>query len=210
MTNTDLTLIAALLDRSGSMATIKSDTEGGFNAFIEEQRNQPGKVDVTLAQFDTEFDWVYRNVAVADVPLLHLEPRGGTALLDGMGRLITEVGDELRTRPDHLRPGLVVVVITTDGHENSSRLWTKADVRSLITQQQDIYKWKFVFLGANMDAVAVGASYGIPRGQSMSYTHDSYGTQVAYAAASNLVTSTRGGNLAASFTDEDRKEAKRK
>jgi hypothetical protein len=209
MTNPDLTLIAALLDRSGSMRTIQRDTEGGFDGFIEEQRKLPGRVDVTLAQFDTEFDWVWRNAPIADVPPLKLEPRGATALLDAIGKLVTDVGNELTDRPEHLRPGLVVVVIATDGQENSSRHWTVEQVRELITQQQDVYGWRFLFLGANMDAVATGSAYGIPTAASMTYTPDAFGTRIAYAAASSSVSNLRAGGDGA-FTDADRRDAKHK
>jgi hypothetical protein len=207
MTNPDLTLIAALLDRSGSMKMIKTDTEGGFNAFIEEQAKLPGNVDVTLAQFDTEFDWVYRNVPVAEVPPLRLEPRGSTALLDSIGKLVTNIGAELATRPARLRPGLVIVVITTDGHENASAEWTVKRVRRLITQQQDVYKWRFIFLGANINAVDTGASYGIPTASSLDYTADSMGTHAVYAAASASVSNMRGGGDGA-FSTETRRAAK--
>lgn len=204
MTNPDLTLIAALLDRSGSMNKIKTDTEGGFNTFIAEQAKQPGTCDVTLAQFDTEYEVVYMNAPITRVPPLQLVPRGATALLDSIGRLVTDVGVELAGRPAHLRPHLVIVVITTDGQENSSKEWTVDNVRRLITQQQAVYRWKFIFLGANIDAVQTGASFGIPRGQTMTYTADTMGTQSVYAAASNLVTNTRSG-LDTSFTEAERK-----
>ncbi len=94
MTNPQRTLIAALLDRSGSMQSIKSDTEGGFNALIASQRTEPGEATVTLAQFDTEYEVVYANRPIADVPQLELEPRSMTALYDALGRLITDVGAE--------------------------------------------------------------------------------------------------------------------
>ena len=121
MTDPQRTLIAVLLDRSGSMECVKSDTEGGFNAFIDEQRGEPGDARVTLAQFDTDYEVVYANRPIADVPPLALQPRGGTALYDALGRLITDVGAELAALPEDERPGTVVVVVLTDGHENSSR-----------------------------------------------------------------------------------------
>lgn len=204
MTNPDLTLIAALLDRSGSMQQIKSDTEGGFNTFIEEQAKLVGNVDVTLAQFDTQFEYVYRNVSIDEVPPLKLVPRNGTALLDGIGQLVTEVGVELAGRPAHLRPGLVIVVITTDGMENSSMFWTKRQIHQLITHQQDVYKWRFIFLGANIDAVGVGASYGIPTASSLTYTADTMGTHAVYAAASASVANLRGGGDGAFSTAQRR------
>ncbi|MET0898442.1 MAG: hypothetical protein ABWY45_11080 [Mycobacterium sp.] len=95
MTDSRRTLMAILLDRSGSMGSIESDTEGGFDAFIGEQRNQLGDAKVTLAQFDTEDDVVYADTAVDEVPPPQLEPLGGTALFDAIGRLITDVGADL-------------------------------------------------------------------------------------------------------------------
>ena len=104
MTDPQHSLIAVLLDRSGSMESIKSDTEGGFNAFIAEQRKEPLDIRVTLAQFDTDYDVVYANRPVQDVPPLELQPRGMTALYDALGKLITDVGAELAAMPEQQRP----------------------------------------------------------------------------------------------------------
>ncbi|WP_194833776.1 vWA domain-containing protein [Nocardia sp. XZ_19_369] len=184
MTNPDLTLIAVLLDRSGSMQSIKSDTEGGFSAFIEEQRKLPKTIEVTLAQFDTEYECVYANRPVAQVPPLDLQPRGMTALYDAVGRLVTDVGAELAKRPEHERPGTVIVVVLTDGHENSSKEWTHTAVKSLITQQQDVYSWNFLFLGANMDAVAIGTGMGFDPSNSITYAAAPQGVSGVFRAAS--------------------------
>ena len=124
MTDDNRVLIAVLLDRSGSMSSIKTDTEGGFAAFIDQQRGLNRDVRVTLAQFDTEYDVVYADRPLADVPPLALEPRGATALYDAIGRLVSDVGAELAAQPEEERPGAVIVVVLTDGHENSSREWT--------------------------------------------------------------------------------------
>src|SRR6202165_1624504 len=175
MTDPRRTLIAVLLDRSGSMETIKSDTEGGFNAFIDGQRGQAGDVRVTLAQFDTHYDVVYANRPVRGGPPLDLEPRGMTALCDALGRLIAAVGAELATRPEQERPGSVVIVMLTDGHENSSREWTHEAVSAAIGRQESEYSWDFLFLGANMDAVAVGEQLGFQRDKSITYQPSSEG-----------------------------------
>src|SRR5437879_5693749 len=111
MTNQNLTHIVAILDRSGSMMSIREDMQGGFNNFIAEQAKTPGEVRVSLYQFDTEYDTVYENKPLAEVPALVLEPRGGTALLDAVGRTITTVGQKLAQLDEDDRPGLVVVVI---------------------------------------------------------------------------------------------------
>jgi hypothetical protein len=105
MTDPKLTLIATLLDRSGSMQAIKSDSEGGFNALIADQRAEAGEARVTLAQFDTKYEVVYANRPIADVGPLELQPRGMTALLDSVGRIITDVGGELSALPEQERPG---------------------------------------------------------------------------------------------------------
>lgn len=184
MTNPDRTLIAILLDRSGSMQSIKSDTEGGFDAYIEQQREVPKQIEVTLAQFDTEYELVYANRPLAQVPNLRLQPRGMTALYDAVGRLITDVGAELAARREEDRPSTVIVVVLTDGHENSSREWSHPDVRSLITQQQEAWNWTFLFLGANMDAVAIGTDLGFAPGSSITYSAGSEGVSGVFSAAS--------------------------
>ena len=210
MTDPQRSLIAVLLDRSGSMETIKSDTEGGFNAFIDGQRNEPLEVRVTLAQFDTDYDVVYANRPVLEVPRLELQPRGGTALYDALGKLITDVGAELAALPEHERPGRVVVVVLTDGHENSSREWTHDAVSAAIRRQQSEYSWDFLFLGANMDAVAIGQQLGFQADRSMTYAASADGVTNAMSAAAGYVSRKNAapvGAAVAGFSDEDRAAA---
>lgn len=211
MTDQARTLIAVLLDRSGSMEAVKSDTEGGFNAFIDAQRAEPGQARVTLAQFDTQYDVVYSNRPLADVPRLTMQPRGGTALYDSLGRLITEVGSELAELPESERPGTVVVVVLTDGHENSSSEWSHAAVTAAISRQEKEYAWDFVFLGANMDAVSIGTSLGFAADKSMTWHTDGDGVVQAMASASAYVSRKRaaGGRAeVAGFSDADREAAR--
>lgn len=210
MTNPDLTTIAVLLDRSGSMQTIKSDTEGGLAAYFEEQRKVDRTVRVTLAQFDTDYESVYSNVPIDEVPAPVLQPRGGTALYDAIGKLITDLGAELAARPEDERPGTVIVVVLTDGHENSSREWTHAAVRSLIEQQQNVYSWDFLFLGANMDAVAIGSGLGFAPQQSITYGAAPSGVAGVFRAAgaySRRLQAPSGSARATGFTDEERRDA---
>ncbi|HIT75270.1 MAG TPA: VWA domain-containing protein [Candidatus Avipropionibacterium avicola] len=171
MTRSDLTHIYFLLDRSGSMQSIKTDTEGGFDAFLDEQRaDTTGECRVTLAQFDNEYEVVYADRLLADVPPLQLAPRGSTALLDSLGRLITDAGAKLAALPEDQRPGTVVVAVMTDGHENSSREWTHPAIKSLVEQQTNDYHWQFLYMGADQDAVEVGTSIGVAAGHSVTYT----------------------------------------
>ncbi|WP_454299519.1 hypothetical protein [Salana multivorans] len=121
MPDKDYTHIAMLLDRSGSMATIRQATIEGFDAFVAEQRATPGRATLTLAQFDYEYQEVYADKPIAEVPSLVLEPRGNTALLDSIGRLISSTAARLGQLSEEELPGTVVLGIMTDGHENASR-----------------------------------------------------------------------------------------
>ena len=215
MTNPNYTHIAVLLDRSGSMQTIKSDTEGGFDAFIDEQRKNPGRCDVTLAQFDTEYEEVYVAEPLASVPPLTLTPRGATALLDGIGRLINATGERLAAMPETDRPGAVIMVIMTDGLENSSREFDLATVKKLITEQTDSYNWAFVYLGANQDAISVAAGLGVGAGQALTYAGQK--VEHAFAATSANLSNYRSriaagiapaaARAASGYTEEQRTSA---
>ena len=184
MTNPDLTHLYFLLDRSGSMQSIREDTIGGFDAFIADQRTQPGECRVTLAQFDDRYEEVYADRPVAEVPGLELHPRGTTALLDAIGRLVTDAGARLAALPEAERPGTVIVGIMTDGHENASREWTHPAVRALIEQQTQTYGWEFLYMGADQDAIEVGTGLGVPAARSMTYTR---GSSVAAMASTSAV-----------------------
>jgi hypothetical protein len=189
MTDPNLTHLYFLLDRSGSMQSIKDDTEGGFNAFIEEQRSQSGQCRVTLAQFDDQYEEVYRDRPVADVPPLQLAPRGSTALLDSIGRLVGEAGQRLAALPEHERPGVVIVGIMTDGHENASRELTHPQVKAMIERQTKDYGWQFLYMGADQDAIEVGSSIGVAAANSMTYSRGR--VAAAMAATSRNIGRTR-------------------
>jgi hypothetical protein len=215
MTNPNYTHIAVLLDRSGSMQAIKADTEGGFDAFMAEQRKSPGRCDVTLAQFDTEYEEVYVCKPLASVPPLTLTPRGATALLDGIGRLINTTGERLAAMAEADRPGAVIMVIMTDGLENSSREFDLGSVKKMITDQTGTYDWTFVYLGANQDAIDVAAGLGVARGDAMTYAGRKVGD--AFAATAAKISRYRNdiaagaapaaARAASAYTEEQRKSA---
>lgn len=192
MTDSNYTHMAFLLDASGSMASIKSDVEGGFNAFIADQRTQPGRCTVTLADFSSPGDYQlqYAGRNLAEVGPLSLQPRGMTALLDAIGRLITETGQWLAALPEAERPGLVIVGIMTDGHENSSLEWTRAGVKALIEEQERTFNWVFHYVGANQDAIEVGGGLGVRADASLTYAPAAAGA--AMAAYSDSLSSLRG------------------
>lgn len=206
MTDSNYTAVAMLIDRSGSMQFIRTDAEGAVNAFVEEQRKQPGRCTVRISQFDTEYETVHESLDVNDAPAFVLSPRGGTALNDGIGRLIVEFGEELAALPEEQRPANVVVGIVTDGMENSSREWTAAKVKELVEQQTNDYNWKFIFLAAGQDAVLTGKDYGFDPGLSITYNASGAGTQSVISTYSGLVTNIRAGRKA-EVTEEDRKNA---
>ena len=208
MTDSNKTLIAALLDRSGSMDDSKEFTEDGWRELINTQRSEPEYCEVTLAQFDTEYEVLYPPTAIAAVPEFVLVPRGRTALLDAAGVFITEVGDQLAALPADQRPGQVVCLIMTDGMENASRQWTWEALKALIIQQREVYGWKFIFLGADIDAVEVGERMGVDRRYAMTFDKRSHaGNRAAYARASSMVSGFKRDYLDEGFTDDDRARA---
>lgn len=207
MTNPNLTLIAALLDRSGSMRSCKEATETGFDELIAKQRSEPGDAIVTLSIFDDRYDNVYANVPIAGVAPLSLEPRHMTALLDAAGRFITEVGEHLASLDEDQRPGTVICLIMTDGHENASQVWNWDSVKELITQQREQYDWKFIFLGANIDALDVGNRMGVPMSTSMTYSTDDVAVGSTWESTGQAVSRARASQPM-QFTEGDRRRAR--
>jgi hypothetical protein len=194
MTDQNLTHLYFLLDRSGSMQSIREDTVGGFDAFVAEQRVAPGRCKVTLAQFDDRYDEVYADLDLAAVPPLDLQPRGRTALLDSLGRLIVTAGERLAALREDRRPGSVVVGVMTDGYENASVDWDHPRIKALIEQQARDYAWQFLYLGADQDAIEVGAQMGFKRDKSMTYARGR--SRQAMAAMSSNVASYRAMKVA--------------
>lgn len=204
----DLTDITVVLDRSGSMALCREDAEGGLNSFVKEQREQSGDAVFTLVHFDHEYEFVHKAIQIKDVPSYRLIPRGTTALLDAVGRAITETGERLKAIPEENRPGLVVFVIITDGQENSSKEYNRDKIKEMIETQQSIYKWQFTYLGANQNAFAEGAAMGMARHAVANYVPSNTGA--AFGAASKNVGRMRSATasdkpVASSYTDEERK-----
>ncbi len=212
MTNPQLSLVAALLDRSGSMSAIADDTRGGFDSFIAKEREQDGDTVVTLAQFDDVYEMVYSSQPIDTVPPLALQPRGMTALYDAIGRFITDVAAELAALPEDRRPSSVTVLVMTDGAENSSVEWSNSAVRRLIKQQELNYQWDFVFLGSNIDAVDVGTDLGFAPDKSMTYISTTVGVTAAFDSVANYQERKRsvvsGSMPAPGFSDADRRRAR--
>jgi hypothetical protein len=200
MTNENLTQLLVVTDRSGSMATCAGDMIGGLNTFFDEQAKLDGECVVDYVQFDNEYEVVFTDKPVSEARA-QLVPRGSTALLDAIGKAVTDLGKKLADKPEDERPGTVIVVTITDGYENSSREWTAETVKELIKNQEDKYNWNFTFLGANMDAVAVGRQFGFNPDTSL--TFDTTNVAAASASLSGYATNTRS-HLPNAYTDEDR------
>jgi Mg-chelatase subunit ChlD len=205
----DLTDITLVVDRSGSMEEIRSDAEGGVNAFIQNQANEPGEALLTLVQFDTEYEFLHQGTPIGQVSRYKLVPRGATALLDAVGRAINETGERLARTAEQDRPGLVVFVVMTDGHENSSKEFSKNQIKQMIEQQQNTYNWHFTFLGADQDAFAEARAMGMADMGAANFSKDK--VMAAYHATAAKVGRMRkqyaaGEAVQNIFTDEERNE----
>jgi hypothetical protein len=203
--------ITIVLDRSGSMEAVADDTIGGFNRFLLDHKQAPGDGVLTLVQFDNVYEFVHQAKPLAEVPPLDRRtfvPRGSTALLDAIGRTINETVARLANTDESQLPGVVIFVILTDGHENSSRELTREMVFKQIKEQQEKRKWEFVFLGANQDAIAEAGMIGVPAGSSLTYAHTSRGSRAAFASLSDHTRRVRE-KIKSQFTQQDRDEQKR-
>jgi hypothetical protein len=183
----DLTEIVFVVDMSGSMGSIRDDAVGGFNNFVEEQKKLPGEANMTVVFFNGHGVTTWQeNAPVKDMPVLgdEYQPSWNTPLLDAVGNTINSVGKRLADMDEDKRPGAVMLVIVTDGQENSSREFTKAQVKEMIQHQQEKYGWTVTFLGANVDAFAEAQSLGISQSHSAGYTGSKKGIRAAYGVMS--------------------------
>jgi uncharacterized protein YegL len=197
----DYTHIVFLIDRSGSMSGIKKDMEGGIKTFLAEQKLVPGKCTITAAQFDTEYEILHSLKDINEVEKLSIDPRGGTALIDSMVRLINEAGKELANLPEEERPERVLFITITDGEENSSRESTNEQLAKLIKEQEEKYLWQFTYLGANQDAFGVARGIGVSGTKSMNYATTTVGINKMFSKLSAASTRYRGVSADALTSD---------
>jgi hypothetical protein len=191
---TDLTEIAFVLDRSGSMESIRSDAMGGFNAFLSSQRMHPGAARLSVILFDHEYQLLHEAVDLARVPILDEHtyiPRGTTALLDAIGRTVDDLGVRLARMPELERPGKVIVAILTDGLENASSDYSPSKVAEMIEHQKSRYGWEFIFLAANQDAIATAQALSIDAQDAISFTATGTGVREAYSTLDTAIRQRR-------------------
>jgi hypothetical protein len=191
--NKNLTEIIFLLDRSGSMAGLEGDTIGGFNGFINKQKELEGDTLVTAVLFDDQNEILWNGIKAEQARLTKKDyyVRGMTALLDAVGKTILDVGYRLSKTPEEERPGKVIFVITTDGLENASKEYSYGKVKELIRHQQKKYNWEFIFLGANIDAAEEADSLGINVENAFSFEASEKGVEMMYNVVSEAVLERR-------------------
>lgn len=192
--NNDLTELVIVLDRSGSMNACQSDMEGGLNEFVKTQKECPGQAVLTLVQFDTEYEFIHRSKPIDAVGHIPLQPRGMTALLDALGRAISEVKVSQSQLVEDKKPAKTVVMVVTDGYENSSKEFTKSQVRALVTEQATA-GWQFVYLGADVDAFAEAGGMAIATAGTANFAKTADGIKAAYGATAQCVAAFRSGTV---------------
>jgi len=211
--DTATTHITVVLDRTGSMDSIRDDVIGGFNAFLAEQQALPGQATLTLVQFDSQdpFELVCEHLPVALVRPLSREtfvPRASTPLYDALGRAILSLEAQLLKLGAHA-PGRVVVAVVTDGQENASREFNRQRVQELIARKKES-GWSFLFLSADESAFEDAGILGVAMESRMQFRADPAGTAAAFRAKSRMVRSLRENDAGAAsgFTDEERQASK--
>lgn len=201
----DATHLTLVCDRTGSMATIKDDAEGGVNHFLDEQKKVEGECSLYFVEFDSDgYDVIYDG-PLAGAPRYRLVPRNFTPLLDAVGKAIVQTGDKLSAIPETERPDKVIFIVQTDGLENASKEWTWETVRDAIKRQETEFNWQFVFLGVGPDTWNQAQQMGIRNstrsmatGQSVASTYDN----TSFAATQYRRGATSDMHLAAATVDE--------
>jgi len=208
MSKKNYTHIISLIDCSGSMSSIKTDMEGGFDVFIKKQQEVEGEATSTLIQFDDAYEVLHENIAIKQVPKFNLVPRGMTALLDAIGKTLENERKRIKAMDESEQPEKVVCIIITDGHENASRTYNRERIFTMISdlEGQEDPQWDFIFLGANQDAIKESANLGIRAGSTMTYDTSSIGTQSLFHSLSENMTTYRCCSTKSkySFSEEDK------
>ena len=190
----NITELVFILDRSGSMSGLESDTIGGFNSMIEKQKKQEGLCFVSTVLFDNESKVLHDRVKLTDIPKMtdkDYTVRGCTALIDAIGGAIHHIGNIHKyARPEDV-PEHTMFVITTDGQENASHRYTSDQVKKMIERQKEKYGWEFLFIGANIDAVETARRYGIDEDRAVNYNADGEGTHILYESVAKAVCNVR-------------------
>jgi uncharacterized protein YegL len=191
---TNKTELVFILDRSGSMSGLESDTIGGYNSLLSKQRTEEGIAIVTTVLFDDKFELLHDRLdikGVSDITDKDYFVRGSTALLDAIGKTINKIGNVQKYTKPEMRADKVLVIITTDGMENSSIEYSYDHIKMMIDRQKTQYGWEFIFLGANIDALATAQRFGIDASRAANYHADKMGTHLNYSTLNKTVSKFR-------------------
>lgn len=194
----NLTEIIFILDRSGSMTGLEDDTIGGFNGMIKKQRTEEGDANVTTILFDDKIEMLHKRVdieRIKDITDKEYYVRGCTALLDAIGHSINFMINVEKGAKEEERAENVLFIITTDGYENSSTEYSYKKIKYMITNQKEKYNWKFLFLGANIDAISTAESFGISEEFASNYVCDEEGTKITYEAMNIAISKCRNNEI---------------
>jgi len=208
------THISVILDRTGSMEPVRDDIIGGFNTFLEDQKQQPGLATLTLVQFDSEepYEVLFHFAPLEDIPGLSRDtyvPRAATPLLDAIGRGINDLDQVLGGMAPEERPMHVIVVIITDGQENASREFHRKDIIKMITEHSEKDGWQFAFLSADLGAMRDAVSYGMQEASIMAYDKSTKGVRDVMRSSSDRISDLRRGTKdRLAFNQEDRARQK--
>ena len=198
-----LTEIVFILDRSGSMSGLEKDTIGGYNSLIKKQKKEEGEAYISTVLFDDRTEVLHDRVGLDKIKPMTEEEyyvRGCTAFLDAVGGAIHHIGNVHKYAREEDRPEKTLFIITTDGQENSSRMYTYEKVKRMVERQKEKYGWEFLFLGANIDAVEEAGRFGIKPERAVNYECDEIGTAVNYRVLNKAVSRVR--NCAANEMDK--------
>lgn len=190
----DLTELVFILDRSGSMSGLEGDTIGGYNSMLEKQKKEAGEAVITTVLFDDKYELLHDRINLRGIaPITDREyfVRGSTALLDAVGKTINKIGNAQKHTAEDERAEHVMFIITTDGMENASHKYSYEKIRQMIERQKSRYGWEFIFLGANIDAIASAERFGIGKDRAANYNADSEGTLLNYEVISETISCLR-------------------
>jgi len=204
-----LSELVFILDKSGSMSGMEKDTIDGYNATLDTNKEADGECKVTTVLFDDNYTLLHDRVDIKEIK--HITKKeyvvgGNTALLDALGRTINSIGCALHETPEDERPEKVLFVIITDGEENHSVEFTADQIRGMVDHQRDVYKWEFLFLGANIDAVRTASQYGIPADRAQDYLADHEGSKAVYMSVASASLSFRKSGVLDGWNTDVRKD----
>ena len=209
-----LTELVFILDKSGSMGGLETDTIGGYNSMLAKQQEVEGECHITTVLFDNNYELLHDRIdikAVSPISEKEYQVGGSTALLDAIGRTIHKIGNAQKHTADDYRAEKVMFVIITDGEENSSREYSAEKIKAQIERQKEKYGWEFVFLGANIDAIETAGRFGISADRAQNYHSDSEGIELNFRVMSEVVAEYREcSEISKGWNNEIQKDYKKR